>query len=127
MRFHDRSLNLKWKKGTKRPEKSNAIDLLCSGLVPEEGIEREDWEHAFEEVPKIFSQEERRDWLKQLKDVAVSSDAFFPFIDNVFRAARSGATYVAAPTGSQNDQAVFETAEKLGITFIEQYVRLFHH
>ncbi|KAJ9666000.1 bifunctional phosphoribosylaminoimidazolecarboxamide formyltransferase/IMP cyclohydrolase [Coniosporium apollinis] len=127
MRFHERSLNLKWKKGTKRPEKSNAIDLLCSGLVPEEGIEREDWEKNFEEVPRIFSQEERREWLKQLKDVAVSSDAFFPFIDNVFRAARSGATYVAAPTGSQNDQAVFETAEKLGITFVEQYVRLFHH
>ena len=51
----------------------------------------------------------------------------FPFIDNVFRVARSGAKYVAAPTGSQNDKAVFETAEKLGIVFIEQGTRLFHH
>lgn len=51
----------------------------------------------------------------------------FPFIDNVFRAGRSGVKYMAAPTGSQNDQAVFDTAEKLGITFVEQSVRLFHH
>lgn len=51
----------------------------------------------------------------------------FPFTDNVFRAARSGVRYMAAPSGSQNDAAVFETAEKLGITFVEQNVRLFHH
>ncbi|KAG9627229.1 hypothetical protein KCU64_g18402, partial [Aureobasidium melanogenum] len=51
----------------------------------------------------------------------------FPFIDNVFRAARSGVKYIAAPTGSQNDQAVFTTAEKLNITFVEQHIRLFHH
>jgi len=51
----------------------------------------------------------------------------FPFIDNVFRARRSGARYIAAPCGSQNDAAVMATAEELGITFVEQYVRLFHH
>lgn len=51
----------------------------------------------------------------------------FPFIDNIFRAARSGVKYIAAPTGSQNDQPVFDTAEQLGITFVEQSVRLFHH
>lgn len=51
----------------------------------------------------------------------------FPFIDNVFRAARSGTKYIAAPTGSQNDQAVFDTVDKLGITFVEQSTRLFHH
>lgn len=51
----------------------------------------------------------------------------FPFIDNVFRAARSGVKYIAAPGGSQNDGAVFDTAEKLGITFVEQNIRLFHH
>lgn len=127
MRFHERTLNLKWKKGTKRPDKSNAIDLLCSGSVPASGPEREDFESRFEEVPKLFSAEERQAWLSKLSEVAVSSDAFFPFIDNVYRAARSGAKYVAAPTGSQNDGAVFETAEKLGITFVEQYLRLFHH
>jgi phosphoribosylaminoimidazolecarboxamide formyltransferase / IMP cyclohydrolase len=51
----------------------------------------------------------------------------FPFVDNVFRASRSGVKYIAAPTGSQNDGAVLETAEKLGIVFIEQGIRLFHH
>ncbi|MCJ1387896.1 bifunctional phosphoribosylaminoimidazolecarboxamide formyltransferase/IMP cyclohydrolase [Xylographa bjoerkii] len=127
MRFHERALDLRWKKGTKRPDKSNAIDMLCSGQIPKEGIEKEDYEKNFEEVPKNFSEEEREIWLKKLSDVAVSSDAFFPFIDNVFRATRSGAKYIAAPTGSQNDQAVFDTAQKLGITFVEQSVRLFHH
>src|SRR6266480_2695581 len=120
-------MNLKWRKGTKRSEKSNAIDLLCNGLVSEDGIEREDWERNFEEVPKVFSHEEKQEWLKQLRDVVVSSDAFFPFADNIFRASFSGASYIAAPTGSQNDQVVFQTAEKLGITFIEQHFRLFHH
>ena len=114
MRFHSRVLSLKFKKGTKRPSKSNAIDLLCSGLVPDSGIERDDFEANFEEghVPQPFTAEERKEWLEKLQGVAVSSDAFFPFIDNVFRAKRSGAKYIAAPTGSQNDGAVFETAEK---------------
>nr|POE63422.1 bifunctional purine biosynthesis protein ade17 [Quercus suber] len=127
MRFHSRALNVKWKKGTKRADKSNAIDLLCSGIVPESGIEREDWERHFEEVPAPFTPDERKAWLAKMGEVAVSSDAFFPFIDNVFRVARSGVRYIAAPTGSQNDQACFATAEQLGITFVEQSIRLFHH
>jgi phosphoribosylaminoimidazolecarboxamide formyltransferase / IMP cyclohydrolase len=76
MRFHDKALNLQWKKGVKRPEKSNAIDLLCSGNVPESGVEREDFERNFEEVPEPFSQQERRAWLEKLDEVACSSDAF---------------------------------------------------
>ncbi|KAF4336304.1 bifunctional purine biosynthesis ADE17 [Fusarium beomiforme] len=127
MRFHERVLGIKWKKGTKRPDKSNAIDLLVSGQLPKDGPEREAFEAVFEEVPAAFTAEEREAWMKQLKDVCVSSDAFFPFIDNVFRVAQSGAKYVAAPGGSQNDAAVFDTAEKLGITFVEQNIRLFHH
>jgi len=127
LRFNPRVLGIKWKKGTKRPDKSNAIDLLVSGQLPKDGPEREGYEAFFEEVPQAFTEEERTEWLGKLKEVAVSSDAFFPFIDNVYRAGRSGAKYIAAPTGSQNDSAVFETAEKLGITFIEQSTRLFHH
>ncbi|KFH41911.1 Bifunctional purine biosynthesis protein-like protein [Hapsidospora chrysogenum ATCC 11550] len=127
MRFHERVLGIKWKKGTKRADKSNAIDLLVSGQLPQGGPEREAFEGVFEEVPAAFTEEERDAWMKQLKGVSVSSDAFFPFIDNVFRAARSGVKYIAAPGGSQNDSAVFETAEKLGITFVEQSIRLFHH
>ncbi|KAM3562356.1 hypothetical protein MY1884_001855 [Beauveria asiatica] len=127
MRFHQRVLGIKWKKGAKRPDKSNAIDLLVSGQLPKDGAEREAFEAIFEEVPDAFTQEERDAWMKQLTGVSVSSDAFFPFIDNVFRAARSGVKYIAAPTGSQNDSAVFQTAESLGMTFVEQSIRLFHH
>ncbi|KAH0595894.1 hypothetical protein MHUMG1_06444 [Metarhizium humberi] len=127
MRFHERVLNIKWKKGTKRPDKSNAIDLLVSGELPKSGAEREAFEAIFEKVPPAFTDEEREAWMKKLKNVCVSSDAFFPFIDNVFRTSRSGVNYIAAPSGSQNDNAVFETAEKLGITFVQQNIRLFHH
>merc|ERR1712225_2861 len=127
LRFSPRVLGIKWKKGTKRADKSNAIDLLVSGQLPKEGAEREGYEAFFEEVPAAFTEQERLEWLGKLGEVAVSSDAFFPFIDNVYRAARSGAKYIAAPTGSQNDLPVFDTAEKLGITFVEQSIRLFHH
>lgn len=127
LRFHPRVLGIKWKKGTKRPDKSNAIDLLVSGQLPKSGSEREAFEAVFETVPAAFTDAEREEWLATLTDVAVSSDAFFPFIDNVYRAARSGVKYIAAPGGSQNDQPVFDTAEKLGITFVEQNIRLFHH
>lgn len=127
LRFHPRVLGIKWKKGTKRPEKSNAIDLLVSGQLPKDGPEREGFEAVFEEVPTAFTDAEKQEWLGKLTDVAVSSDAFFPFTDNVYRAAKSGVKYIAAPGGSQNDQPVFQTAEQLGITFVQQNIRLFHH
>lgn len=76
MRFHERTLALKWKKGIRRADKSNAIDLLCSGQVPKAGKEREEFEAHFEEVPERFTDEEREAWLKQLTNVSLSSDAF---------------------------------------------------
>jgi len=129
-RQHPKIFEFKWKKGTKRPDKSNAIDLYVSGLVPEKeegNMERELYERIFEEVPGELTAEERKAWRKQLTDVVVSSDAFFPFVDNVFRAAASGVKYAAAPGGSVNDKAVHDAAEKCGITFVEQETRLFHH
>lgn len=79
MRFHERTLSIQWAKGVKRPEKSNAIDMLCSGQVPPQSeFETKDYERNFAEgsVPKPFSPEERREWLDKLGEVAVSSDAF---------------------------------------------------
>jgi phosphoribosylaminoimidazolecarboxamide formyltransferase/IMP cyclohydrolase len=76
LRFHPRVLGIKWKKGTKRPDKSNAIDLLVSGELPKSGSERELFEAIFEEVPSAFTDEEREEWLGKLTNVAVSSDAF---------------------------------------------------
>ncbi|KAH0543499.1 bifunctional phosphoribosylaminoimidazolecarboxamide formyltransferase/IMP cyclohydrolase [Glutinoglossum americanum] len=127
LRFHERVIGIKWKKGTKRPDKSNAIDLLVSGELPKSGPEREMYEAVFEEVPAEFTEKEKEEHRAKLGGVAVSSDAFFPFVDNIFRAARSGAKYIAAPGGSVNDAAVYETADKLGMVFVEQRVRLFHH
>lgn len=76
MRFHERALGIRWKKGAKRPDKSNAIDMLCSGQIPRSEMEREDYERNFEQVPAPFTAEEREAWLKELKNVVVSSDAF---------------------------------------------------
>lgn len=130
LRQHPKIFEFKWKKGTKRPDKSNAIDLYVSGQAPEKeerNMERELYESVFEEVPKELTPEEKKAWKKHLTDVVVSSDAFFPFVDNVFRAAASGVKYAAAPGGSVNDKAVHDAAEKCGITFVEQETRLFHH
>jgi phosphoribosylaminoimidazolecarboxamide formyltransferase/IMP cyclohydrolase len=76
MRFHDRTLNIKWKAGVKRADKSNAIDMLCSGQIPRTDVEKADYERVFEEVPPTFTAEERDEWLQKLSEVAVSSDAF---------------------------------------------------
>ena len=80
MRFHDRTLNIEWAKGVKRPEKSNVIDMLCSGSIGADlsDFEKQDYERNFAEgkVPEPFTQEERREWLGKLSEVAVSSDAF---------------------------------------------------
>ena len=76
MRFHERALGIRWKKGAKRPDKSNAIDMLCSGQIPRSQMEKEDYERNFEEVPVPFTAEERESWLKELRNVIVSSDAF---------------------------------------------------
>jgi phosphoribosylaminoimidazolecarboxamide formyltransferase/IMP cyclohydrolase len=83
LRFHPRVLGIKWKKGTKRPDKSNAIDLLVSGQLPKDGPERESYEAFFEEVPPAFTEEERTEWLGKLSEVAVSSDAFVSSVDNI--------------------------------------------
>jgi phosphoribosylaminoimidazolecarboxamide formyltransferase/IMP cyclohydrolase len=80
MRFNPRVLGIKWKKGTKRADKSNAIDLLVSGELPKDGPERELYEAMFDEVPEPFSEEEKREWMSKLHEVAVSSDAFVSFI-----------------------------------------------
>ncbi|KAG8530812.1 uncharacterized protein KY384_004169 [Bacidia gigantensis] len=131
MRNHERARKLKWKAGVKRPDKSNAIDMLCSNQVPQAGKEKVEYEKLFEEVPPEFSVKERKLWMDELQQqkVVLSSDAFFPFIDNVLRAGRSGVKYIAAPMGSQADEAVVEACETYNppITFVDQKTRLFQH
>lgn len=131
LRQHPRVLGLPFKKGTKRPEKSNAIDLFVEGIVDGEKMagtqERKEWEAAFETVPEPLSKEEREAHADALKGVAVASDAFFPFPDNVHRAARSGVGYIAAPGGSVMDDACVQAADGHGIVVARTNLRLFHH
>lgn len=127
LRQHPKVLAIKWAKGVKRPEKSNAIDLFVTGQIPTEEPEKSEYEAKFEEVPVPFTPEERKEYLSKLTNVSLSSDAFFPFADNVYRAARSGVKYIAAPSGSVMDRAVFDAADALDIVYVENPIRLFHH
>ena len=90
MRFHERAANLQWKKGTKRPDKSNAIDMLCSGQTPKTDVEKKDYEKNFEVIPEPFSQSERDQWISQLNNVVVSSDAFCKYSQVLPSLLRSG-------------------------------------
>ncbi|KAK9450576.1 cytidine deaminase-like protein [Limtongia smithiae] len=127
LRQHPRVLAFKWAKGVKRPDKSNAIDLYVTDQVPQTEPEKSEYEARFQEVPKPLTHEERSAWLAELEGVALSSDAFFPFPDNVYRAARSGVKYIAAPSGSVMDDAVFAAADSKDIVYVENHARLFHH
>ncbi|GMM50596.1 bifunctional phosphoribosylaminoimidazolecarboxamide formyltransferase/IMP cyclohydrolase [Starmerella bacillaris] len=127
LRFHPKVLGFKWAKGTKRADKSNAIDLYVSNQVPTSGSELEDFNSKFESVPELLTPKEREEWHAKLTDVALASDAFFPFSDNVYRAARSGVKYVYAPLGSVQDKQVLEAADGQGMVYIDNPIRLFHH
>ncbi|CCH62328.1 hypothetical protein TBLA_0H00350 [Henningerozyma blattae CBS 6284] len=126
-RQHPKVLGMKWAKGTKRPEKANAIDLFVTNQVPTEQPEKSDYESKFETLPEPLTEVERKEWMSQLTDVVLSSDAFFPFPDNVYRAVRSGVKYIAAPTGSVMDKEVLKAADSFDVVYIENPIRLFHH
>ncbi|RPD64410.1 bifunctional purine biosynthesis protein ade10 [Lentinus tigrinus ALCF2SS1-7] len=126
LRHHPRVLALPFKKGVKRAEKANAIDLFVAG-EPLEGGEKAQWESNFEEVPAPLTPEERTAHAKQLDGVACSSDAFFPFPDNVHRARRSGVKYLAAPSGSVMDAECIKAADEHDMVFAHTSLRLFHH
>nr|ODN88894.1 phosphoribosylaminoimidazolecarboxamide formyltransferase/IMP cyclohydrolase [Cryptococcus depauperatus CBS 7855] len=125
LRHHPRVLSLPFKKGIKRADKANAIDLFVTGQAFEaEGDERAQWESLFESVPGPLTKEERATHMKELSGVACASDAFFPFPDNVHRAKRSGATYLAAPSGSIMDKECIKAADENGLVFCHTDLRL---
>lgn len=133
LRHHPKVLGMKFKKTTKRADKANAIDLYVTDTIWEDeeeaqpSTERKEWEAVFEEIPERLTKEEKKAWMKTLEGVALGSDAFFPFTDNVRRAARSGVKYVAAPGGSVMDEAVFKAADEAGMVYCNTGLRLFHH
>ncbi len=119
-------LNLEFVDGIKRADRDNAIDVYISDEymdVLQDGA----WEKIFKVKPPVFTKEEKLEWIKKNTDVALGSDAFFPFGDNIERARKSGVTVIAQPGGSIRDDNVIETCNKFGIAMAFTGIRLFHH
>jgi len=126
LRHHPKVLGMKFKKGVKRAEISNAIDIYILGTVGQD-MDKAAWENMYEDPPKALTLEERDEWVKKLSNVALSSDAFFPFRDNIDRAYQSGVQYIASPSGSNNDQEVIKACDEHKINLVFTNLRLFHH
>ena len=119
-------LGLQFVDGIGRADRDNSIDLYI-GEDYMDVLADGAWEKIFKLKPEVFTREEKRAWLDQLEDVALGSDAFFPFGDNIERAHKSGVKYVAEPGGSIRDDNVIETCNKYGIVMAFTGIRLFHH
>ena len=125
LRQHPVTLGLKFRDKLGRPERDNAIDgFLRDDLAP---AEDEVWREAFAEVPTRLTAADKREWLDTLTGVAMGSDAFIPFRDNIDRAAMSGVAYIVQPGGSVRDQDVVAAADQYGMLMALSGLRLFHH
>ena len=126
LRQSTKVLNLKFIEGIKRADRDNAIDVYISDEY-EDILADGKWQNIFAEKPEIFTAEEKKQWIAQNTDVALGSDAFFPFGDNIERARKSGVSVIAQPGGSVRDDNVIETCNKYGIVMAFTGIRLFHH
>ena len=124
LRHHPQVLSLAFTSGVKRAEKANAIDNYVTDQISDLNA----FNKLFTSPPPPFTAEQKKEWISEhLKGVVVSSDAFFPFPDNVDRVAQSGVETIAAPSGSVMDNVVIETCKKKNITLVFTDYRLFHH
>lgn len=119
-------MGLQFVDGIRRADRDNAIDLYIGDDYMDVLADGE-WENIFKVKPEVFTREEKREWLSQLTGVALGSDAFFPFGDNIERAHKSGVSYVAEPGGSIRDDHVIETCNKYNMAMCFTGIRLFHH
>ena len=119
-------LSLPFKSDVRRPDRDNAIDVYLSDECMDL-LGTDEWKRIFTEKPPVFLPEEKAKWLKTATGVALGSDAFFPFGDNIERAHKSGVSYVAQSGGSIRDDNVIETADKYGMFMAMTHIRLFHH
>ena len=126
MRRNPKVLGLKFIDGIGRPERDNAIDIYTSDEY-EDVLREGEWQKIFKEKPGVLTAEEKKAWIRTQTGVTVGSDAFFPFSDNIERAAKSGVTYVAEPGGSVRDDLVIEAADKHNMVMAFTGMRLFHH
>ena len=126
LRQSPKVLGLQFVDGIGRADRDNAIDVYIGNEymdVLADGA----WERIFKVKPEVFTEEEKKAWLSQMKDVTVGSDAFFPFSDNIERAKKSGVKYIAEPGGSVRDDLVIETCDKYDMVMAFTGIRLFHH
>ena len=126
LRQSPKVLGLQFKDGIGRADRDNAIDLYIGDEYMDllaDGV----WENTFAVKPEVFTREEKREWLDKMTDVALGSDAFFPFGDNIERAHKSGVKYIAQPGGSVRDDNVIETCNKYKMAMAFTGIRLFHH
>ena len=124
LRQSDKVLDLPFLPSVGRPDRSNMIDIYLTARTPEE---LPDWHDFFSVKPDWFSYEEQREYLDKLSGVALGSDAFFPFSDNIERAVRSGVSFIAQPGGSVRDDLVIEACDRYGLVMAFTGLRLFHH
>ena len=126
LRQHPKVLGLQCVEGIRRPDRDNAIDIYTSDEYEDilaDGV----WQQTFTVKPEVLTAEEKKAWIATQTGVTVGSDAFFPFGDNVERARKSGAAYIAEPGGSIRDDHVIATADKYNMTMCFTGMRLFHH
>ncbi len=126
LRQSPKVLGLQFVDSIGRADRDNAIDLYI-GEDYMDVLADGAWEHIFKVKPEVFTREEKRAWLDNMQDVALGSDAFFPFGDNIERAQKSGVKYVAQPGGSIRDDNVIETCNKYNMAMCFTGLRLFHH
>ncbi len=126
LRQNPKVMALKFREDIGRPARDNAIDVYISDEY-EDVLADGAWENIFAEKPPVLTREERLEWVKELGGVALGSDAFFPFGDNIERAKKSGVMYIAEPGGSIRDDNVIDTCNKYGMVMAFTGMRLFHH
>jgi len=126
LRQHPRVLSMVFKKGVKRAEMSNAIDVYVNGTVGQD-TDKTSWEELFENPPELLTEADRKEWITTLKGVSLSSDAFFPFRDNIDRAHLNGVEFIASPAGSVADDVCVKAADDHNMAMVLTNLRLFHH
>ena len=127
LRQSEKVLSLEFADGIGRPDKNNIIDLYLSDREADTVLGDDVWQNYFKVKPEPFTREEKDAYLATISGVTVGSDAFFPFADNIDRAAKSGVSYIAEPGGSIRDDVVIEAADKYGMVMSFTGMRLFHH
>ncbi|MCC6099468.1 MAG: phosphoribosylaminoimidazolecarboxamide formyltransferase [Olsenella sp.] len=126
LRQHPKVLSLPFVDGIRRANRDNAIDVYISE-EHDDVLRDGEWQKWFKERPEVLTMDEKKAWIATQTGVALGSDAFFPFGDNVERAHKSGVSYIAEPGGSIRDDNVIETADKYGMVMAFTGMRLFHH